>query len=113
MRRDYDALFGGLPERTWLLRQLRQYQALTDALLGEPSVLCMADTYPIELLLPIRQGRSPAQLGGKNRDKGRWSVGVKLAWVINSLGDDLLLMLDESAAFPYYDEVSIKATDAR
>ena len=26
-------------------------------------------------------------MGGKSKDKGRWSVGVKLAWVINSLGD--------------------------
>ncbi len=87
LRRDYDALFGGLPERTRLLRLLRQHQGLTDALLGEPSLLCVADTYPIELLFPIRQGRSQAQMGGKSKDKGRWSVGVKLAWVINSLGD--------------------------
>ena len=87
MSRDYDARFGGLPERTRLLRQLRQHQELTDALLGEPSVLCVADTYPIELLFPIRQGRSHAQIGGKNKDKGRWPVGAELAWVINSLGD--------------------------
>ena len=55
---------------------LRQHQGLTDALLGEPSLLCVADTYPIELLFPIRQGRSPAQMGGNNKDMGRLPAAV-------------------------------------
>lgn len=87
LRRDWNALFGGLPERTRLLRLLRQYEHLTDALLGDPSLLCVADTLPIELLFPIRQGRSRQPLGTKGRDKGRWSVGVKWACVVNTLGD--------------------------
>ena len=72
LRRDWNALFGGLPERTRLLRLLRQYEHLTDALPGDPSLLCVADTLPIELLFPIRQGRSRQPLGTKGRDKGRW-----------------------------------------
>ena len=39
LKRDYDALFAGLPERTALQRQLRQHQYRADQLLAEPSLL--------------------------------------------------------------------------
>lgn len=42
-----------------------------------------AKLYPIELIFPIRQGRSPQQVGKKGRDKGRWSVGIKFCWLLN------------------------------
>lgn len=86
LRRDYAALFGGLPDRTTLLRQLQAQQYQADALLSEASILNVIDTYPIELLFPIRAGRSKQQIGTKNRDKGRWSIGVKLCWILNYLG---------------------------
>ena len=86
LKRDYEALFAGLPDRTNLLRQLSTHQNLTDALLEQPSVLNVADSYPIELIFPIRQGRSKQQFGTKCRDKGRWSVGIKLCWVLNRCG---------------------------
>lgn len=86
LRRDYDGLFGGLPDRTTLLRQLREQQYQADALLSSASLLNVIDAFPIELLFPIRAGRSKRQLGTKNRDKGRWSIGVKLCWVLNYLG---------------------------
>ncbi len=86
LKRDYAALFGGLPHRTTLLRQLREQQYHTDALLAPASRLNVIDTFPIELLFPIRAGRSKRQLGTKNRDKGRWSIGVKLCWILNCLG---------------------------
>jgi len=44
------------------------------------------DSYPIELIFPIRQGRSPLQVGKKGQDKGRWSVGIKLCWLMNAFG---------------------------
>src|SRR5437016_2265308 len=81
LKRDFDKLFGGLPDRTNVLRQLREYQSLTDLLLEQPSVLNVVDSYPIELIFPIREGRSKRQFGAKSRDKGRWSVGVKLCWI--------------------------------
>src|SRR5258708_12778592 len=31
----------------------------------------------------MRQGRSKQQFGAKSRDKGRWSVGIKLCWILN------------------------------
>jgi len=49
-------------------------------------VLNVTDSYPVELLFPIREGRTKRQLGKKNRDKGRWSIGVKLCWVVNTYG---------------------------
>src|SRR5579859_4052327 len=58
LKRDYNALFGGLPERTALLKQLRQHEHHADELLAEPSLLNVVDSFPIELLFPIRQGRS-------------------------------------------------------
>ena len=86
LKRDYDALFGGLPDRTALQRQLRVHEHLADRLLGEPSLMNVMDSFPIELLFPIRHGRSPQQLGKKSRDKGRWAIGIKLCWVLNRLG---------------------------
>ena len=86
LKRDYDGLFGGLPERTARQRQLKRHEHQADGLLAEPSLLNVIDSFPIELLFPIRQGRSAQQIGTKNRDKGRWSIGVKLCWILNRLG---------------------------
>jgi hypothetical protein len=86
LKRDYDALFGGLPHRTSLLRQLRSLEQHTDVLLAQPSVLNVVDNYPIELIFPIREGRSKQQVGKKNKDKGRWSIGLKLCWILNTFG---------------------------
>ena len=47
-----------------------------EALLAEPSFFTVIDTHLIELRFPIREGRSPRQIGKKGRDKGRWSVGI-------------------------------------
>ena len=86
LKRDYDALFGGLPDRTRLLRLLKAHHEWCDALLEEPTFFTVVDSFPIELIFPIREGRSPQQVGGKNKDKGRWSIGIKLCWIINDLG---------------------------
>ena len=71
LKRDYDELFAGLPERSRLSRLLQTHQAWCDALLAEPSFFTVADSYPSELIFPVRQGRSPRQVGQKGRDKGR------------------------------------------
>lgn len=46
----------------------------------------MVDSYPVELLFPIRAARSKHQIGKKGRDKGRLSIGMKLCWVLNTYG---------------------------
>lgn len=84
--RDFACLFAGLPDRTNLQRLLKTHQQYCDDLLAEASVLTVTDSYPIELIFPIRAGRSEQQLGKKNKDKGRWSIGVKLCWLVNTFG---------------------------
>jgi hypothetical protein len=86
LSRDYAPLFAGLPERTRLQRLLQVHQDWCQGLLAAPSFFTVIDSYPIELLFPIRAGRSPAQVGKKGKDKGRWSVGIKLCWLLNNQG---------------------------
>ena len=86
LKRDYDGLFGGLPDRTRLQRSLAAHQDWCDRLLVEPSVFTVGDSYPIELLFPIREGRTTAQIGKKGRDKGRWMIGFRLWWLLDTYG---------------------------
>jgi hypothetical protein len=66
LSRDYADLFAGVPERTRLARLLKTHQDWCDRLLAAPSFFTVIDSYPIELLFPIRQGRSAqrARVGG-------------------------------------------------
>jgi len=48
LSRDFDQLFGGLSDRTALARPLRDQQGYSDCLLAQPSLLNVADNYPIE-----------------------------------------------------------------
>jgi hypothetical protein len=81
LKRDYDALFGGLPDRTRVLRSLEAHEVWTRLFLADASLFTVGDSYPIELLFPIREGRSPKQIGQKGKDKGRWIIG-KRWWVL-------------------------------
>jgi len=83
LNRDYAALFVELPERTRLQRLLQRHEDWFRRLLANPSFFTVIDSYPIELLFPIREARSPQQVGKKGKDKGRWSVGIKLCWLLN------------------------------
>src|SRR5687767_11367038 len=67
-------------------RQLARQQVHTDLLMEQTSLLNVVDSFPIELLFPIHEGRSKQQYGGKNKDKGRWSVGIKVCWILNTFG---------------------------
>ena len=86
IQRDYRGLFPGLPDRTRLLRLLERHQEWCDTLLAEPSFFTVIDSYPIELLFPIREGRSEHQVGKKGKDKGRWTIGIKYCWLLNGQG---------------------------
>jgi len=81
LKRDYDGLFGGLPDRTRLQRSLAAHEQWLDLFLVQPSLFTVMDSFPVELLFPIRQGRSAQQIGKKGRDKGRWTIGGRL-WVM-------------------------------
>lgn len=69
----------------WLQRLLKTHQDWCDLLLSDPSFFTVIDSYPIELLFPIREGRSKQQVGKKGRDKGRWSIGIKLCVLLNDV----------------------------
>jgi len=86
LSRDCHHLFPHLPDRTRLFRGLQVHQEWTDRFLAEPSLLGVADTYGIELIHPIREGRSAKQIGKKGLSNHRWIVGGKLALVLNHLG---------------------------
>jgi hypothetical protein len=58
LTRDYRAWFPRLPERTRLFRLFTTHQDWTQAFLAAPTVLGVIDTYGIELIHPIREGRS-------------------------------------------------------
>jgi hypothetical protein len=86
LKRDHLALFPNLPERTRLFRLFEVHHAWTDRFLAEPTLLGVADTYGIELLHPMREGRSPKQIGKKGKSNHRWIIGGKLGFVLNQFG---------------------------
>jgi hypothetical protein len=86
LTRDYRALFPRLPERTRLFRLLKTHQDWTTAFLAAPTVLGVIDTYGIELIHPMREGRSPQQIGRKGLSNHRWIVGGKLCLLLNQWG---------------------------
>jgi hypothetical protein len=86
LKRDCLALFPRLPERTRLFRLFKAHQAWTDRFLAEPTLLGVADTYGIELLHPMREGRSSKQIGKKGKSNHRWIIGGKLGFVLNQFG---------------------------
>ena len=75
LKRDYGDWFGkgALPHRTRLGRLLKTHQDWCDLLMADPTFFTVIDTYPIELIFPIREGRSKQQVGKKRKDKGRRS----------------------------------------
>src|SRR5438309_2497103 len=86
LTRDYRALFPQLPERTRLFRLFMTHQDWTKVFLAAPTVLGVIDTYGIELIHPIREGRSPQQIGRKGLSNHRWIVGGKLCLLLNQYG---------------------------
>jgi len=84
--RDLRPLFPGVPHRTRLFRRLKTHQDWTDHFLASPTLLGVIDSYGIELIHPIREGRTPHQMGKKGKSNHRWIVGGKLCLVLNHLG---------------------------
>ena len=83
---NYQSLFPNLPHRTRLFRQFNSHRSYLERFLAAPSVLGVIDTYGIELLHPIREGRSDQQIGQKGKSNHRWIVGGKLCLLLNKLG---------------------------
>jgi len=86
LTRDYRPLFPRLPERTRLFRLFKTHQDWTQVFLAAPTVLGVIDTYGIELIHPMREGRSPQPIGRKGLSNHRWIVGGKLCLLLNQYG---------------------------
>jgi hypothetical protein len=86
LTRDYRMLFPRPPERTRLFRLFVTHQDWTQVFLASPTVLGVIDTYGIELIHPMREGRSPQQIGRKGLSNPRWIVGGKLCLLLNQWG---------------------------
>jgi hypothetical protein len=79
--------FPKLTECSRLLRLLATYEHLTDRWLQEPTFFTVMDSYGIELIHPIREGRSDKQVGGKGKSNHRWIIGIKLVPLLNNRGE--------------------------
>ncbi len=86
IERDWKPLLPNLPDRTRLFRLFKVHHDWTERFLAVPSLLGVADTYGLELLHPMREGRSPNQIGKKGKSNHRWIVGGKLGLVLNHWG---------------------------
>ncbi len=62
------------------------HQDWTQVFLAAPTVLGVIDTYGIEVIHPMREGRSPQQIGRKGLSNHRWIVGGKLCLLLNQWG---------------------------
>ena len=86
LTRDSRALLPRLPERTRLLRLFMTHQAWTEAFLASPTVLGVIDTSGIELIHPIREGRSLRQVGRTGFSNQRWMVGGTRCLLLHQWG---------------------------
>jgi len=96
LTRDYLPLFHKLPDRTRLFRLFNSHRHYIDQFLADPSIIGVIDSFcssvgrrndnGIELLHPIREGRSDKQIGKKGKSNKRWIVGGKLCYLLNQLG---------------------------
>ncbi|HEX8650920.1 MAG TPA: hypothetical protein VF708_08755 [Pyrinomonadaceae bacterium] len=84
--RDWRHLFPNLPERTRLFRLFRSHRHLTERFMAEASVMGVIDSYGIELIHPVGEGRSPRRYRRKGLSNRRWIVGSKLCLLLNQDG---------------------------
>lgn len=75
-------LFPNLPERTRLFRLFNSHRHLIDLFMASSSLIGVIDSYGIELIHPIRAGRSDKQIGRKGISNQRWIVGGKLCLLL-------------------------------
>ncbi|MCB0276375.1 MAG: transposase [Calditrichaeota bacterium] len=86
LKRDWVHLFPKLPERTRLFRLFATHRDWSDRFLASPTILGVIDSFGIELIHPIREGRSPKQIGKKGKSNYRWIVGGKFCLQLNQFG---------------------------
>ena len=83
---NWRCLFPNLPHRTRLFRLFVTHHHLTERFMADLTILGVIDSYGIELIHPIREGRSRKQIGKKGLSNKRWMVGAKLCLLLNKFG---------------------------
>ena len=63
---NYRCLFAKLPDRTRLFRLFAAHPGWTNRFLADPTILGVCDSYGIELLHPMREGRVQNRLARKD-----------------------------------------------
>lgn len=86
LKRDCLPLFPKLPDRTRLFRLFKSHYDWTRVFLASPTILGVIDSYGIEFIHPIREGRSQSQIGKKGKSNHRWIIGGKVCVLLNKLG---------------------------
>lgn len=78
-------LFLSLPERSRLLRLVNHYDYLCEEFLGSKTFFGILDSFGIESIHPIREGRSKQsqRVSRKGKSNHRWIVGRKVAVTMN------------------------------
>ena len=84
--RGYGELFPELPDGTRLFRLFGSHRHYTDRFPAEPSMPGVIDSYGIEPLHPVREGRSGGRIGEKGISNHRRIVGGKLRRVPDNPG---------------------------
>jgi len=86
VKNNWMGLFPQLPERTRLFPLFKTHRDWANRFLADPTILGVIDSYGIEFIHPIREGRSPRQIGKKGVSNHRWIVGGKLCLLLNKFG---------------------------
>ena len=87
------------------------HQDWPQVFLAAPMVLEVIDTYGVELIHPMREGRSPQQIGRKGLSNHRWMVGGKLCLLLHRWG--LIVAWECATAKGYFTRLSLPAPYAR
>lgn len=112
-------IFSSIPERSRLQRLVNQYSFLCKGLLGSKTFYGILDSFGIEIIHPIREGRSKQsqQVSGKGKSNHRWIVGRKVVVTINqnyeivALSDDKANVHDNTFDEEQKDGADITLTD--
>lgn len=112
-------LFLSLPERSRLQRLVNHYSYLCEEFLGSKTFYGILDSFGIEIIHPIREGRSEESkaVSGKGKSNHRWIVGRKVAVTINqnyeivTVSDDKANVCDNTFDQEQKDGAEITLTD--
>jgi len=86
LTRDYLPLLPQVPERTRWARLFKTHTAWTARFLAAPTVRGVADSYGIEVVHHMREGRSAAPRGKKGQRHQRWIVGGTWCCILHQWG---------------------------